>query len=444
MVPFGADTTARFQRTAEEQFASQASCIVDRASLSLIAGEALYDLPSYCVNVKRITYKGWKVFPLPHRDLRQSFQSGTQQSRPYWYIFNNIGQRKIRFFPVPSEYVSRSYLNEVLQDTPVGYWRMNETSLPAVVDSSGNNLTGTFVNSPTIQQPGLLIGDPNKSIQFLQAFINSASITHTSKLNLGDSFTFEWLHNNSLSGGSAGICEKGTGSFRIRITSNKLRLMTGSTELAVSSNDFASSTTYHCAVVKVGSFIKIYVNGEDVTIPVTNVTLTSNSEPLILAYVPSANLCINGRMDEVAVYNYAVPQIRIKQHYRASIDTNASDTNLWGSAIPKKCIVEFYRLPDSINGPFIPPFIRQRLLLWYSNKRNYAMEGRTQDMKASVYFGEKYDMYHSFYTDLLDDLNNSPRNIVANTTTSRPYGFIPPPPLLPVDRFGYSVDDYNG
>ena len=227
-VPFDVATTARFQNNAEDEFALQSNCIVDRTALSIVAGTAIYDLPSSCINVKRVTYKGWKVFPLAHRDLRRSFQSGTQQSRPYWYIFNNIGQAQIRFFPVPSEAVS----------------------------------TG-------------------------------------------------------------------------------------------------------------------------------------------------------------------------------------SGTGLWGSLILTKVIVEYYVMPDQTNY-FIPTFFRSRLLTYYSNKRNFAMEGRTQDIKASKYWNDKFEVYKQNYIELLDDLNNKPRQLIANGTTRRPYGYIPPPPLLPIDRFGYSVDDYNG
>lgn len=224
-VPFDAATTLRFQNNAEDEFASQANCIVDRVALSIVSGTAIYNLPADCINIKRITYKGWKVFPLPHRDLRSSFQSGTQQSRPYWYIFNNIGQLQIRFFPVPAETVA-----------------------------------------------------------------------------------------------------------------------------------------------------------------------------------------------------------------------SVSGVTLWGSAIQARCIVEYFRLPDQVNF-FIPAFFRSRLLTYYSNKRNFAMEGRTQDLKASSYWNNKFDNFKLIYMELLEDLNNKPRMLVSSNNNQRPYGYLPPPPILPIDRFGYSVDE---
>ncbi len=39
-----------------------------------------------------------------------------------------------------------AYKDLVLEDAPVGYWRLNETSGTTAVDSSGNNRNGTYVN----------------------------------------------------------------------------------------------------------------------------------------------------------------------------------------------------------------------------------------------------------------------------------------------------------
>ena len=223
-IAFDAATTLRFQNSAEDQFAGERPCIIDRVSLDIVAGTAIYNLPVACISIRRITYMGWKVFPLPHRDLRQSFQAGTQQSRPYWYIFNNIGQSQIRLFPVPSD--------------------------------------------------------------------SLVSIT-----------------------GAA----------------------------------------------------------------------------------------------------------------------------LWGSGISSAFIIEYFSLPNQTTLK-IPTYFRSRLLTYYSNRRNFSMEGRAQDIKAGKYWQSKFEGMKEVYIELMDDLNNKPRNIVANNESSRPYGFLPPPPVLPISRFGISVD----
>ena len=42
-----------------------------------------------------------------------------------------------------------SYEEETLDDSPLGYWRLNETSGTVAADSSGNARTGTYAGTPT-------------------------------------------------------------------------------------------------------------------------------------------------------------------------------------------------------------------------------------------------------------------------------------------------------
>lgn len=49
-----------------------------------------------------------------------------------------------------------SYRAQVLQDSPAGYWQLNETSGTNAADESGNGLGGTYQSSPTLGKPRLL------------------------------------------------------------------------------------------------------------------------------------------------------------------------------------------------------------------------------------------------------------------------------------------------
>src|SRR5436305_11731311 len=55
----------------------------------------------------------------------------------------------------------------VLQDTPVGYWRLGESS-PAdpATDLSGSGHNGSYIGPVMVGQPGALIGDPDTGVQF--------------------------------------------------------------------------------------------------------------------------------------------------------------------------------------------------------------------------------------------------------------------------------------
>ncbi len=243
---FSAGQKLRFQREGEIKFAVQRPSIIDRSSISLVAGTADYVLPDYVQSIRRVTYLGWEVFPLEHRQLRQSFLSGTQQSRPYWYIINTVptsnGAYQIKFFPVPS-------------------------------------------------------------------------------------------------------------------------------------------------------------------------------------------------LSVAAVSSY---------------------TDLWGPGINAGLIYEYFRSPDFTGTKLrVPAYFMDKLKVMYESKRCYAIDGPYQDLKAVKFWNGKYAQMEAYFSELMDDMNNKPRNLIANDGSSRPYGYTPPPPLLPqsvnsasgsssqANQFGISTDELD-
>ena len=54
----------------------------------------------------------------------------------------------------------------MLADSPLAYWRLGETSGTTAADSSGNNRSGSYLASPSLNQPGALVGDTNRAVGF--------------------------------------------------------------------------------------------------------------------------------------------------------------------------------------------------------------------------------------------------------------------------------------
>lgn len=126
---FDAETLTRLYNDAEQAFSIEFPCILDRLSLSIVSGTTAYTLPEYVHSIKRVTYKGVKVNPMPLRVQRQSFQSATQSGHPFWYIFNNVGQNKINLFPIPNETIAAGVGDlwgptEIAARCIVQYWRV--------------------------------------------------------------------------------------------------------------------------------------------------------------------------------------------------------------------------------------------------------------------------------------------------------------------------------
>src|SRR5438046_3542154 len=100
---FDTATRTRFAQQGEVAFATSYPCILKRTSLAIVQGTHTYQIPNDVLNIKRLTWKGAKLDPLPSRDSRAAFGNLTSTGKPFWYIFNNIGQNLLRLFPVPNE-----------------------------------------------------------------------------------------------------------------------------------------------------------------------------------------------------------------------------------------------------------------------------------------------------------------------------------------------------
>lgn len=106
MPVFSNETLLRYFNQGEVELSTEKPFLVSRTALAIVSGTSEYTLPEYVVSIRRVTYKGMKLDPLPQRNLREVFQSATQQGRPFWYIYNNVGLNKIKLFPCPNENIS--------------------------------------------------------------------------------------------------------------------------------------------------------------------------------------------------------------------------------------------------------------------------------------------------------------------------------------------------
>lgn len=102
MSVFDKELLNRFAQNCEDDFHSDFNCIVDRFALPIISGTSLYTLDDWVVNIRRITYLGWKVYPLSHRDFRDYILPVSSTGRPLEYVYNNVGLNTIKLFPAPS------------------------------------------------------------------------------------------------------------------------------------------------------------------------------------------------------------------------------------------------------------------------------------------------------------------------------------------------------
>lgn len=134
------------------------------------------------------------------------------------------------------------------------------------------------------------------------------------------------------------------------------------------------------------------------------------------------------------IYNN-IGQNTIKLYPIPNETLNVTQSNLFGLEIANQCIVEYYSAPNYVDVT-IPVFFRRRIIKAYTLKMCFALEGKGQNLKASKYWDDKYTALKEIYGNLLFDLINKPRRLIASgDIVYRQIGR----PMLPISRFGIGV-----
>jgi hypothetical protein len=223
---------------------------------------------------------------------------------------------------------NRSYFDVVRGDVPVGYWRLGELSGTSAVDSSGYGNTGTIFGTPQLNQPCALALDPDPSIYFDGAD-DHITVPHSSLFDLTLDFTLEaWVYPTSRATWYIIVSKmnhpalNNTFEWRLEQTTG-IPLLIQSTSTA--SPHFGNATNAvplgkwsHVAVTKTGPTIAHYLNGvANGTNTFGTVSVGVGTDPVCIGSRQAGALPFIGRMDEVAIYRWALPLGSIQSHYLA-------------------------------------------------------------------------------------------------------------------------------
>lgn len=228
-----------------------------------------------------------------------------------------------------------TYSQLIINDGPVAYYRLDESSGTSAHDSSGNGYNGTYSGSGvTYAQPGAISGDSDTCVLLngstgrvttpggaspvgwasvtLEAWVNLSSNSFGSKATIwatgttpstADGIKF-WIGANGTNGG-----------FAVGITGNRWAQ-------ATFSQTFSAGTWYHVAGVWDGSAVTVYVNGvaNGTSGTVSGNTIDDTGSNLALGRDPQLpGDYFPGSLDEAAVYSTDLSPSRIQAHYAAGI-----------------------------------------------------------------------------------------------------------------------------
>lgn len=277
-------------------------------------------------------------------------------------------------WPVATFAQTNYYAGTVAAQSPVGYWRLDETiGTTAAADVGGVGLDGTYINfggsNPALDQqgprpaafPGFL--SDNVAKQFNGNTSATQSTTAYTRVEAADQAALDitgaltisaWINPTSVGNNSRGIVAKFRGAlasgtsvaeraYGFNVDANgKLQfvlsdngsfnsnfVLTGST--TVSTNAWQHVT----AVYEPGVAMQIYRNGvldgqKTTTLPAS---IANTAAPLWIGqqFSLQGNTAFIGRIDEPAVFNAAISAQGIRTQYTAGVFSGTSTWNTAGS-----------------------------------------------------------------------------------------------------------------
>jgi hypothetical protein len=257
---------------------------------------------------------------------------------------------------------------EVASDSPVGYWRLGESSGTTANDETANSNDGQYLNSPILGYTGP-VEDANYSALGLDGVDDHVKISNASSLNPTSAITLEaWVKpaSGSFSTVKPIVVKSYTshnppyyqyGLFLYDSGTSKLIRFVVATGGSFSPVDITTPWTYgswqHIAGTWDGTTARVYLNGNQVGSATRTGSLPAYASPIdfgCFENLPkSSTYCFRGGIDEVAVYSTALSTTRIAAHYaaRGTPPTVPPPSSAYGKAVVADSPVAYWRLGEA-------------------------------------------------------------------------------------------------
>lgn len=261
-------------------------------------------------------------------------------------LLEEVSGKPRRHFPE----TTGAYSQAVLTAKPVAYWRMEDSSTPTLRDSSGNGHPAHLEEGVALYLPGAsrTVGfhpaKPETPNAFTDDAINRAAHfaggrAIASLPSLGGTYSVELWFWNGLPGTlrpiTGYLVSRGTdgdpksagdhlglgGTFRSDLTGRLMFYNGGTSDTILSGRtDVAWRTWHHVVLVRTGRHVTVYLDGNpnpEIS-GEADVTLPPDARSLFLGGRCDGFAGLEGKLDEVAVYDRALTPEEVISHFRAS------------------------------------------------------------------------------------------------------------------------------
>ena len=216
-----------------------------------------------------------------------------------------------------------TYADEVLADSPLSYWRMEETSGTSIADEQAarnGSLTGGNLNVSGQVGSGLSLDgvDDHAAVGLVPSNMGAVTVEGIVK-----------YESSTDDGGQILCCDSTTGAargwqFRIDTTGGALtfiKILNGVVSLSGTTN-LQDGEFHHLVGTYDGSELRVYVDGVSENSDAATGAITGDATALQIGRNPRASQeYLGGVVDEVAFYDYALSAARIQAHYDAAFAT---------------------------------------------------------------------------------------------------------------------------
>ena len=166
------------------------------------------------------------------------------------------------------------YSNEVIADSPAGYWRLGEASGTFAANSAttGTANSGTYSRAPQLGVTSLVPSETNTATRFNAAARQHVAVPHSGSLNPGSGLTVEaWIKPDSIPAGFATVAAK-PGAYALQFTARRLEFkVEGDSTPAAAvapAGAIQAGQTYHVVGTYDRTNVRLYVEGRLVsTVP---------------------------------------------------------------------------------------------------------------------------------------------------------------------------------
>lgn len=272
------------------------------------------------------------------------------------YGSTNSAEASLTVISAPAD----PYAAAVLADGPLAFWRLGETNGLVAHDYVGGH-DGQYLNV-ALGQPGYSLLDPDKAAAFGPAGNSYAGsipgIGFGTPLTNATFSVEAWVRCPPGQNGDVGIVAKGTGSggeqFSLDLGSaGNYRFFVRDVGGGVQSADSEippDNTWQHVVGVcdEPGGQLRLYVNGMEWAVASTSIGLLNSPQPVTIGSRQSGtaayDLNLNGIIDEVAIYGYALNPNQVLAHFTARYPDNQPPA----IGAPPASITNYVSLPATL------------------------------------------------------------------------------------------------